>query len=69
MESNVTFHINNMAYTITVDDRIREEITKYLSTDKNLDTKEVLAAYLRVTQELHNFKQDLEAISDKIPKL
>ncbi|PLY07530.1 MAG: hypothetical protein C0625_04970 [Arcobacter sp.] len=69
MENNITFHINNMAYTIKVDDRIREDITKNLSTDKNLDTKEVLAAYLRVTQELYNFKQDLEAISDKIPKL
>ena len=69
MENNVTFHINNMAYTITVDDRIREDITKYLVTDKNLDTKDVLSAYLRVSQELYNLKQDLEAISDKIPKL
>ena len=58
-----------MAYTITVDDRIREDITKYLVTDKNLDTKDVLSAYLRVSQELYNLKQDLEAISDKIPKL
>lgn len=58
-----------MAYTITVDDRIREDITKYLTTDRNLDTKDVLSAYLRVSQELYNLKQDLEVLSDKIPKL
>ena len=69
MENNVTFHINNMAYTITVDDKFREDVTKYLSSDKNLDTREVLAAYLRVTRELYNLKQDLEVLSDKIPKL
>jgi len=69
MENNLTFHINNMAYTISVDDRIREDIKKYLSTDKNLNTKELLAAYLHVTQELYTFKQELESISEKIPKL
>lgn len=69
MESNLTFHINNMAYTITVDEKFKEDIIKYLTTDKNLDTREVLAAYLRVTRELSNLKQDLEVLSDKIPKL
>lgn len=69
MENSVTFHINNMAYTINVDDRFKEDVTKYLTTDKNLDTREVLAAYLRVTQELYNLKQDLELLSEKIPKL
>ncbi|MGB6328756.1 MAG: hypothetical protein WBF48_07490 [Halarcobacter sp.] len=69
MENNLTFHINNMAYTITVDDKFREDVVKHLSSDKNLDTREVLAAYLRVTGELYNLKQDLEVLSDKIPKL
>lgn len=58
-----------MAYTITVDEKFKEDIIKYLTTDKNLDTREVLAAYLRVTRELSNLKQDLEVLSDKIPKL
>lgn len=69
MENNLTFHINNMAYTITVDDKFREDVVKHLSSDKNLDTREVLAAYLRVTGELYNLKQDLEVLSEKIPKL
>lgn len=69
MENKVTFHINNMAYTITVDDALKEEITKHLPTDRNIDTKELLAAYIRTTQEFASFKYDLEFITDKIPNL
>lgn len=69
MENKVTFHINNMAYTITIDDRLKDEITRYLSTDKNLDTKELLAAYIRVSQQYLRLKDDVEAVTDKIPKL
>lgn len=69
MENKVTFHINNMAYTINIDDRLKDEITRYLSTDKNLDTKELLAAYIRVSQQYLRLKDDVEAVTDKIPKL
>lgn len=69
MENKLTFHINNMAYTITVDDVLKEEITKHLPTDRNIDTKELLAAYIRITQEFATFKYDLEFITDKIPNL
>ncbi|WP_320033616.1 hypothetical protein [Halarcobacter sp.] len=65
----MTFHINNMAYTIVVDEKIANEITRYLDLDKNLDTRELLAAYIRISQEFSNFKTDLEKISEKIPKL
>lgn len=69
MENNITFHINNRAYTITVDSEFKKDVIRYLNTEKNLDTKELLAAYLRVSRELHNLKQDLEVLSEKIPKL
>ncbi len=69
MENKITFHINNMAYTIVVDERIKEEITKYIDTSKNIDTKDLLAAYIRIAQEFTIFKEDLEQISNKIPKL
>jgi hypothetical protein len=58
-----------MAYTIVVDERIEKEITKYLDTNVNIDTKELLTAYIRLAQEFTVFKDDLEKISNKIPKL
>ncbi|WP_228254278.1 hypothetical protein [Halarcobacter bivalviorum] len=65
----MTFHINNMAYTINVDDKLKEEITRYLSTEKNLDTKELLAAYIRVSQQYLRLKDDVETVTNKIPNL
>lgn len=69
MENKVTFHINNMAYTITVDDKLKNEVTRYLSVDKNLDTKELLAAYIRISQQYVRLKDDVEDITKKIPNL
>ncbi|WP_258238778.1 hypothetical protein [Arcobacter sp. CECT 8985] len=58
-----------MAYTISVDESLKNEITRYLETDKNLDTRELLAAYIRLSQEHSKFKQEIEQISNKIPSL
>ncbi|TLP40508.1 hypothetical protein [Arcobacter arenosus] len=69
MQNKLTFHINNMAYTIVVDEKIEREIRKYLEPDKNSDTRELLAAYIRLAQEYTIFKEELEQISEKIPKL
>ena len=67
MDNKLTFHINNMAYTINVSDNLKEEITRILPTDKNVDTKELLAAYIRMAQEFTKFKENIQIISDKIP--
>ena len=40
MNKEVTFHINNMAYTITIDENIYSELSKYLDLEKNNDTKD-----------------------------
>lgn len=69
MGNKVTFHINNMAYTIEVDKALEEELTKHLRKDESLDTRELLAAYIRIAQEHVSMKEDLELISNKIPKL
>ena len=58
-----------MAYTINVDENLKSEMTKYLPTDKNIDTKDLLAAYIQISQEFTKFKEDLELISNKIPKI
>lgn len=69
LQNKVTFHINNMAYTIVVDEKIEKEIRKYMDVNKSIDTRELLAAYIRMAQEFTIFKEDLELLSEKIPKL
>lgn len=68
MNKEVTFHINNMAYTINVDENIYKELTKYLDLDKNNDTRDLLAAYIRLSQEYNVFKKDIENITDKLSR-
>ncbi len=68
MNKEVTFHINNMAYTINVDENIYKELTKYLNLDKNNDTRDLLAAYIRLSQEYNIFKKDVENITDKLSR-
>ena len=64
----VTFHINNMAYTVNVDESIFKEFTKYLDLNKNNDIKDLLVAYLRLSQEYHVFKKDVEDITNKLAR-
>lgn len=68
MNKEVTFHINNMAYTVNVDDNIFKELTKYLDISKNNDIKDLLVAYLRLSQEYHVFKKDVEDITNKLAR-
>lgn len=64
----VTFHINNLAYTVNVDESIFSEISKYLDLDKNNDIKDLLIAYLRLSQEYHVLKKDIEDITKKLSR-
>ena len=64
----VTFHINYMAYTVNVDESIFKELTKYLDLNKNNDIKDLLVAYLRLSQEYHVFKKDVEDITNKLAR-
>lgn len=66
MNKEVTFHINNMAYTINVDENIYKELSKYLNLEKNNDTRDLLAAYIRLSQEFNVFKKDIEDITTKL---
>lgn len=68
MNKEVTFHINNMAYTITVDENIYKELSKYLDLEKNNDTRDLLAAYIRLSQEYNLFKKDVEDITNKLSR-
>ena len=68
MNKEVTFHINNMAYTINVDETIYKELSKYLNLEKNNDTRDLLAAYIRLSQEYHVLKKDIEEITNKLSR-
>jgi len=68
VNKDITFHINNMAYTINVDPNMEKELTKYLNLEKNNDTKDLLAAYIRITQEYSTFKNDVNQITTKLAR-
>ena len=55
-----------MAYTINIDENIYKELSKYLDLEKNNDTKDLLVAYLRLSQEYNAFKKDVEDITNKL---
>ena len=64
----VTFHINNMAYTVNVDDCIYKELSKYLKLDNNNEIQDLLIAYLRLSQDYHVLKKDVEDITKKLSR-
>ena len=68
MNKEVAFHINSMAYTINVDEKIHKELSKYLDLSKNNDTRDLLAAYIRLSQEYNVFQKDVEDITNKLSR-
>jgi len=66
MTKDLTFHINNKAYTISGDEELERELCKYLDTDKNNDTKSLLLAYLKLNQEYRTFRKEVEDLANKI---
>jgi len=57
-----------MAYTINVTPDMEKELTKFLDLNKNNDTKDLLAAYIRITQEYSTFKEDVNQLSTKLAR-
>jgi hypothetical protein len=68
VNKDIVFHINNMAYTINVNPSMEKELTKFLDLEKNNDTKDLLAAYIRITQEYSTFKNGVDQISTKLAR-
>lgn len=70
---SITFHINNEAYTVDIgedlDNKLEDGLKKFLTTEKNLSTAELLLAYLRKSQELVNFEEEVNEEISKIPSL
>lgn len=73
MNKNITFHINNEAYTIDIgrdpNNHLRDGLKKFLTTEKNLSTAELLLAYLRKSQELVSLEEEIQEELLQIPNL
>jgi hypothetical protein len=69
----ITFDINHEAYTINIgedpDGELEKTLKKFLSTEKNIDTKELLLAYLKRTEEMIQLKEKVRALTLTIPSL
>ena len=70
---NLTFHINNQAYTINIGEdpahSIENGLKKFMSTDKTLSTEDVLLAYMQKTEEFVTYQNELQEIVNSIPNL
>jgi hypothetical protein len=66
----MTFHINHKAYTVDIGEdpnqAMEQGIKKFLDLDKNIDTTELLLAYIKKTHELVELEKSLENLSSKI---
>jgi len=73
LNKNITFHINNEAYTIDigedVNNHLKNGLKKFLSTEQNLNTSELLLAYLRKSQELVTLEEQIKEELLNVPTL
>jgi len=69
----MTFHINHKAYTVDIgsdeNNKIHDGITKFIDLNSNIDTSELLLAYIKKTHELVQLENSLEDLSVKIDEI
>jgi len=73
LNKDITFQINNEAYTIDIGtdshNYLRDGLEKFLTTEKNLSTAELLLAYLRKSQELVTLEAEIRKELSQVPTL
>ena len=69
MQKELVFHIDNLSYSFNVEPNLEKNLVKFVNTDVNISTKELLLAYIRLANEHTALQQDLEEISSLLPKL
>jgi len=73
LNKDITFHLNNEAYTIDIgkdpQNHLRDGLKKFLTTEKNLSTAELLLAYLRKSQELVTLEEEIQEELLLVPTL
>lgn len=69
MDKELTFHINNLAYTFKVDEKVANRLSIYMQKDRNLGTKDLLSAVVKITQEYVQLENSLDELSKKLPQI
>jgi hypothetical protein len=71
MSKIMNFTIETKSYKIKIgedlDGVIENEVKKYLSSDKVLDVKDLLSAYMEQTYKVLKYEKEMKSLSDSIP--
>lgn len=66
----MTFLINHKAYTVNIgedsDRKMENGLKKFINLETNIDTSELLMAYIQKTHELVELEKSLELLSQKL---
>ncbi len=69
----MTFHINHKAYIVDIgedsDHKLENGLKEFLDLDKNIDTRELLLAYIKKTYQLVQLENSLDELSLKIDEI
>jgi len=69
MQKELVFHIDNLAYSFNVEQELENNLIKYVNTDSNISTRELLLAYIRLANDHTLLQKDLDEISKLLPSL
>lgn len=68
-ETKMTFLINHKAYSVNIgedeDKKMENGLKKFINLEMNIDTSELLMAYIKKTHELVELEKSLELLSKK----
>jgi hypothetical protein len=67
-KEEVTFLIDNLGYTVSLDPAIKDELLKHLDPYKNNSTKDLFAAFIKLSKEFNQFKAEIEKIDEKLKR-
>lgn len=67
----LTFHINNLSYTIDIGssslrDKLKVEILESLPTNKHIDIKTLLLMYIQKSAEIVEHRNEIDKVISKI---
>jgi hypothetical protein len=68
-ENKITFYINHQAYHIDLtgdDGSFEAELKSHLKLDVNIDTKELLAAFVKQSYKVSQYDKQLQELSNKL---
>lgn len=67
-KEEVTFIIDNLGYTVSLEQNIKDELLRHLDQNKNNTTKDLFAAFIKLSKEYNNFKDEIQKIDEKLKR-